>query len=71
MKHADREIGKEEALRIAAEIDIKNDGIVNGFEAFRCSECDGFVTYKRGDVPPHFQHRPHYATDGRRRHKPR
>jgi hypothetical protein len=52
-------------------MDIEHDGIVNGFEAFRCSECDGFVTYKRGDVPPHFQHRPHYAADGRRRHKPR
>ena len=68
MKYDDREVGKEEALRLAADLDIKRHGRVNDLEAFRCSECDGFVTYKRGDVPPHFQHRPRYAG---RRHKPR
>ena len=69
MKYKDREVSKDEAMRIAADLDIKRDGKVNDLEAFRCSECDGLITYKRGDVPHHFQHRPRYA-DGGRRHKP-
>ena len=68
MRCEGREVSKQEALRIAADMDIKNDGIVNGFEAFQYSECDGFVTYRRWDVTPHFQHRPHYPG---RRHTPR
>ena len=71
MKHDHREVSKDEALRLAADPDIERHGKVNDLEAFRCSECDGIVTCKRGDVPPHFQHRPRYAGDGRRRHKPR
>ena len=56
---------------MAADTAIGNDGIVNGLEALRCSECDGCVTCKRGYGAPHFQHRPHHAAEGRRRHTPR
>lgn len=44
MKHYGREVGKDEALNIAADMDRENQGVVNGREAFRCSECNGFVT---------------------------
>ena len=68
MTYEGREVKAGGTAHIAADMDVKNDGIVNGFEAFQCSECDGLVTCKRGDVTPHFQHRPHYPG---RRHTPR
>ena len=69
MKYKDREVSKGEALRIAADLDMR-DGKVNDLCAFRCSECNGFIAYRRGRVPDHFRHRRRYA-EGGRRHKAR
>ena len=53
MKYKDWEVSKGEALRIAADLDMR-DGKVNDLCAFRCSECNGFIAYRRGRVPDHF-----------------
>ena len=66
------EISRDVALKLAAVLDDENKGVVNsnpGLE-FRCTRCDGVLSYHRGDVTSHFEHQRGYATGGIGKHKP-
>ena len=65
-------ISSSVALKLAAAIDEENQGVnTNRKIEFKCEECDGRLSYHRGQVTPHFEHQGGYAdSDDVRRHTP-
>ena len=50
------------ALKLAAALDEENQGVnTNRKIEFRCEECNGRLSYHRGQVTPHFEHQDGYA----------
>lgn len=63
----------EVALKLAAVLDEEGTDVnTNPDFKFTCSQCDGVLSYHRGDVRPHFEHQRGYAAGGDvKNHKPR